>query len=743
MYSSGLIPEIRLVKGEKMETEALNCRCCGGVLKVESNLCQCTYCGATNFISNVAGKYINQLNRANKLRQAREFDNAARIYDNILEENVATPDILWYRTLCEYGIEYVPDPISDKYIPTLHRVKEESILEYHCYTEALQLATPEHKESLEKEAEYINKIQIDYLNIARNEKPYDVFICYKETDDATGEKTEDVALAQQLFLDLSSRGFKVFFAKITLQSKLSIDYEPYIFAALKSAKAMVVLGTKAEYFMSVWVKNEWGRFLKMMQDDLTKQMFFACDDPDELPRAFVTKQAQILGEEGAIRNLADNVERFLRKRITKKQSLPETNKVERVRTVEEMYEDALQSVRAREHIKAARTIDVILSKEPESAKTFWLKMLNGLKSTPSNIVQLKIDLAQNPDFVKAIDYADEDLKNEYLEIAKICKRNMEEQIEFDSLLESESIRYVNEFDKTEFGQEAIKEKENIKKLAGKVDANNFYLRCTFVIGTILFFIGNVIAIIMLKNGMESGASPYKVIPLSVLVTAPIIVFGTAILFSYNIIMDIIISAIVFVMMILSAVFPENSDFFRFITVVLPAIVYMGSNNSFKLNRIRYKILKNTIEIKNSLDKLKRITENAASDMSRFASKLLQEFKANKKIEQNIIEIHDDDYYIGQNKLTGIYKNTEAYYESLINMTLPGEQGGRADRTESEYGIIALVMSFIPGLDVIGLAIALFDIFKDKYRKHTHITAVASLLLDVLVLIAGYLILIDF
>ena len=130
-------------------------------------------------------------------------------------------------------------------------------------------------------------------------------------------------------------------------------------------------------------------------------------------------------------------------------------------------------------------------------------------------------------------------------------------------------------------------------------------------------------------------------------------------------------------------------------------------------------------------------------MSRFASKLLQEFKANKKIEQNIIEIHDDDYYIGQNKLTGIYKNTEAYYESLINMTLPGEQGGRADRTESEYGIIALVMSFIPGLDVIGLAIALFDIFKDKYRKHTHITAVASLLLDVLVLIAGYLILIDF
>ena len=219
-----------------MNIEALNCRCCGGVLNVKSSLCVCDYCGTTNFISDVASKYINQLNRANKLRQEREFDNAARIYDVILEENAPTADILWLRTLCEYGIEYVPDPVSDKYFPTLHRINDESILTYQSYIDALSLADKEQKKTLQKEAEYINTIQNEYLHIAEHEAPYDVFICYKETDEATGEKTEDVELAQSLYEDLTGRGFKVFFAKETLKTKLSIDYEPYIFAALKSSK---------------------------------------------------------------------------------------------------------------------------------------------------------------------------------------------------------------------------------------------------------------------------------------------------------------------------------------------------------------------------------------------------------------------------------------------------------------------------------------------------------------------------
>ncbi|MBP5275601.1 MAG: TIR domain-containing protein [Lachnospiraceae bacterium] len=272
----------------------------------------CKFCGATNFFSANSSKYANQLNRANKLRQEKEFDNAARIYDTILDENAPTADILWLRTLCEYGIEYVPDPVSDKYFPTLHRINDESILNFGMFKRAIELSDDKQKETLLKEAKYIDNVQTKYLNIAAHEDPYDVFICYKETDLETGEKTEDVKLAEELYNELTNMGYKVFFARETLKEKISVEYEPYIFAALKSAKVMAVIGTKAEYFTAVWVKNEWGRFLKLMEKNPGKQMFFACDDPEELPRAFATKQAQILGVEGAIKNLASNIRKFFK-----------------------------------------------------------------------------------------------------------------------------------------------------------------------------------------------------------------------------------------------------------------------------------------------------------------------------------------------------------------------------------------------------------------------------------------------
>ena len=313
-----------------MENESLNCRCCGGELNYKSNLCVCKYCGATNFISSVASKYINQLNRANKLRQEREFDNAARIYDAIMEENEPTADILWFRTLCEYGIEYVPDPVTDEYFPTLHRINDDSIFDCDFFKQAIELSDDKQKETFQKEAKYIEGVRDKYLKIATNEDPYDVFICYKETDLETGEKTEDVLLAEELYNLLSDMGYKVFFARETLKEKLSIEYEPYIFAALKSAKAMAVIGTKAEYFTSVWVKNEWGRFFRLMDKDPEKQMFFACDDPEELPRAFAAKQAQILGEDGAIKNLARNMNLFLKGGKTGSEALTDQEKFNRI-----------------------------------------------------------------------------------------------------------------------------------------------------------------------------------------------------------------------------------------------------------------------------------------------------------------------------------------------------------------------------------------------------------------------------
>ena len=55
-------------------------------------------------------------------------------------------------------------------------------------------------------------------------------------------------------------------------AKLGQEYEPYIFAALNSAKIMLAFGTDYEYFNAVWVKNEWSRFLKLMAKDKEKHL---------------------------------------------------------------------------------------------------------------------------------------------------------------------------------------------------------------------------------------------------------------------------------------------------------------------------------------------------------------------------------------------------------------------------------------------------------------------------------------
>ena len=294
-----------------MQVEALRCQSCGGALKIVSSVCQCEYCGVTNIICGETGNYIDLLNKANSLRQHCEFDKAFKVYDEILESNPPFADILWSQTLCEYGIEYVQDPVSSKYIPTLHRIKDESITASRTFLDALELCDEEQKEKLTAAAEEIYKIQKDYLNIAANERPYDVFICYKETDAETKSQTRDSAIASQLYDKLLEYGYKVFFSKVTLRDKIGIEFEPYIFAALKSATAMVVIGTKPEYFEATWVKNEWSRFLRLKEDNKDKQIFFACDKVEDLPKAFSLKQAQLLGEKGAIDNLAANIDAFV------------------------------------------------------------------------------------------------------------------------------------------------------------------------------------------------------------------------------------------------------------------------------------------------------------------------------------------------------------------------------------------------------------------------------------------------
>ena len=278
------------------------CKMCGGNLDISDGLSvtTCEYCGTKQTVPKAKDEIVaNLFNRANNLRLKCAFDKAEQVYEKILDIDNMDPEAHWGIVLCKYGIEYVDDPKTDTRIPTCHRTLYEAVLTDVNYLSAIENADEEQKSLYLEEAKVIDELQKNILHIVNNEEPFDVFLCYKETDE-NGNRTVDSAITNDIYYQLTQEGFKVFYAPITLEDKLGHEYEPYIFAALNSAKVMLVVGTKPEYFDSVWVRNEWSRFLKAMKNDRSKLLIPCYKDMDayELPDEFAHLQAQDMGRIG-------------------------------------------------------------------------------------------------------------------------------------------------------------------------------------------------------------------------------------------------------------------------------------------------------------------------------------------------------------------------------------------------------------------------------------------------------------
>jgi hypothetical protein len=294
----------------------LKCKMCGGDIEVtaEQTYGVCDHCGTTSTIPKATDdQKANLFNRANHFRRLNDFDKAVVAYENILNVDASDSEAHWGLVLSRYGIEYVEDPSTHDMIPTCHRVQSESILADSDFIAALENVDDEYTKSLyEAEAKRISDIQKSILAISSHEEPYDVFICYKESTDG-GTRTQDSALAQEVYYQLNQEGYKVFFSRITLEDKLGQQYEPYIFAALSSAKVMLVIGTQQEYFNAVWVKNEWSRYLKLMKQNSGKLLIpcYRGMDAYDLPEELSMLQSQDMSKIGFIQDLIRGVKKVL------------------------------------------------------------------------------------------------------------------------------------------------------------------------------------------------------------------------------------------------------------------------------------------------------------------------------------------------------------------------------------------------------------------------------------------------
>ena len=426
------------------------CKMCGGILEFKQGetVGVCDSCGTKQTLPRLDDeRRVNLYDRANHFRRNNEFDKASGIYEQILMDDKTDAEAYWSLVLCRYGIEYVEDPSTHKRVPTINRAQYTSIFEDDNYKSALQYADISQKILYEEEAATINDIQKGILAISQKEEPFDIFICYKETDQ-NGRRTPDSVLANDMYHQLTTEGFKVFFSRITLEDKLGIAYEPYIFAALNSAKVMVVLGTKAEYFNAVWVKNEWSRYLTIVKQSGGKKVLIPAYrdmDPYDLPEEFSHLQAQDMSKLGFMQDLIRGVKKIV------SMNEPQTTVKETVvvntgnTNFDPLLRRAFLFLEDCEWEKADEYCEQVLNMEPENAQAYIGKLMAELR------VQYQEELADcekpfddSNNYQKAIRFGDD----ETVEKLKDYNNTVKQQLEFGrkNCIYDEAVEIMNAAD---------------------------------------------------------------------------------------------------------------------------------------------------------------------------------------------------------------------------------------------------------------------------------------------------------
>lgn len=419
------------------------CKMCGGTIEFEegATVGVCDSCGTKQTLPKTNDDVVaNLFNRANNLRLKSEFDKAEQIYERIVEQDDSEAEAHWGIVLCRYGIEYVEDPTTHERIPTCHRTMYEPVTQDVDYIAAIDYSDTLQQAIYEKEARAIDRIQKGILEIVKKEDPFDVFICYKETDE-NGKRTIDSVLANDLYHQLTQEGFKVFFSRITLEDKLGTAYEPYIFAALNSAKVMVVLGTKPEYFNAVWVKNEWNRYLSLVKQSNGKKVLIPAYrdmDPYDLPEEFSHLQAQDMSKLGFMQDLIRGIKKLVGTESDATESISKKGanlSPKNESKADPLVKRAFMFLEDEEYEKADSYLERALDVDPENAEAYLGKLLVGYAVTVDDLFEFESpweleELEEDDDYQRMMRFAEGEFKeriNTYLEKARETFKKQEEK----------------------------------------------------------------------------------------------------------------------------------------------------------------------------------------------------------------------------------------------------------------------------------------------------------------------------
>ncbi|MDD3401610.1 MAG: DUF6273 domain-containing protein [Eubacteriales bacterium] len=249
---------------------SIRCKFCGAEMSVGQNegMATCSICGGKQSLPlELDYARSNLFVRGNHFRMTRAYLKGVRAFDRILSDFEDDLEAHFCRALCRYGVTY---DIPNK--PILGRTLELSFLLDSDVRTCLQATDDPRNEYFRISAQRIFEAQQQIISAAAQIPPYDIYI-------VTDDSPKSVSVATDLFMQLTSREYTVYYLQAVRDQQLR-QPEVYAYAALRSARAMILVGTDAMQFENIDVRNAFERFIDIQAQDQSRVLIPCYRDID-------------------------------------------------------------------------------------------------------------------------------------------------------------------------------------------------------------------------------------------------------------------------------------------------------------------------------------------------------------------------------------------------------------------------------------------------------------------------------
>lgn len=286
---------------------SLKCSICGGDIMKKGDVGVCESCGRKVPLADLGDdRLIENRNRANEARMRQDYSAAERAWSRIAADEPDSAEAHWNLLLSRYGIDYIWEDLTGEFYPTMNRVRWECFTDDPDYRAAVQYADENGLVYYMEEGKRLEELRERLLTLVKDEPGYDVFLCACDSAAADGD------YAAEIHKELSAKGLRVFYGREALAGIPKTEQEPYIFSALYTSRVMVLFASAAEQLSDVSVKNEWSRFLSLMEQDGRKYLIpaYAHMRPEFFPDELPAREAVDLTVSGSMMDLVRGVLRF-------------------------------------------------------------------------------------------------------------------------------------------------------------------------------------------------------------------------------------------------------------------------------------------------------------------------------------------------------------------------------------------------------------------------------------------------